>query len=986
MNSCEASLLEDAEWQRESLVRAPSLEPPLSEHGSLDSKKRREMDDETNQDIYGPSVFGGFGEYMARKRRKLQMQNAEILNNTQSPKPQIFKGTGVYINGRTEPPLQELRIMIMEHGGIFHAYLDRKSLVTHIIATELTPNKVKEYQHMKVVRPEWVTDSVREGTLQPWKNYVFRPGSELRTDGVSLLHRVPKQSTLTESPKKSVSGPREASITSLLEPLAWAGRAASVQSYALHNSNIFASKLMEDPKWRLENTAAGPNFVENYFTHSRLHHLSTWKSELKLFVNRARDRLGSLSKLEDAPSPSPRVIMHCDFDSFFVAAGLVDRPEFRGKPVVVCHSNTPDLTRPSSTSEVASASYEARNFGVKNGMSLGQAKRLCPDIQPIPYEFQRYKEFSLQFYDILLPFADDIEVVSVDEALIDVTTEVQRMHRELGEGSHDAAEVLADEIRSRVRKATNCEVSVGIGGNVLLAKLANRQAKPAGTFHLLEEHAISHIDPLPIDRLPGFASSAKQKIEAKWGINTCGEVRKLGGVEVLQKVLGPGNGEKLWKYIRGMDDRGLKFEEPRKSLSAAVTYGVRFQTNEEVKSFLYSLAREVERRLEAESCSGQSLNMEIMIRSPDAPVEAPKFLGHGKCNTYHYRTTIHSSDGQPTSDANIIGAAAWKLFLAHHCGDTTDLRGVGFTIQKLERKNEDADARQRKLSFRNQGSAPGKSQINSLSPKAPLPQISVTDFADTSLIESGEDSIRSGTSLPVLKGSSFQKPSSKVNVRFITKQLAPPRSKLGSSGTYNIFKKKLELPLTFSDTELRDLDIDPSTFHALPHDIQREQLMHQRMLHRTWNLGSRDSRSRSRSRSMSVIPPKPSLLIAHELVVPSLKKAKTTEEIQDLISQWVDRYSDHGPEPEATATFQEFLSRCLSDSAGGSLGLEKVSSIMRWWLHLCRSKWCEDEVRYKIGSPTTSFPGIQWWSAFYQVRDNLNNVISNKYGGKLSLK
>jgi DNA repair protein REV1 len=83
-----------------------------------------------------------------------------------------------------------------------------------------------------------------------------------------------------------------------------------------------------------------------------------------------------------------QVIMHVDFDAFFVSAGLVDRPDLRGKPVVVCHSQH---TRggASSTSEIASASYEARGFGIKNGMSLQQARKLCRDLVTIPYEFEK---------------------------------------------------------------------------------------------------------------------------------------------------------------------------------------------------------------------------------------------------------------------------------------------------------------------------------------------------------------------------------------------------------------------------------------------------------------------------------------------------------------------------------------------------------------------------------------------------------------------
>ncbi len=339
---------------------------------------------------------------------------------------------------------------------------------------------------MKVVVPEWITDSVRQGVLQRWRDYILRLESRVQADGPSTSRQVLKQGTLEfESPKKAAPGVRRGSIVDTSEPLDSDERAfytfsdqesehevvndgpteIKKPSYALHKSNIYASKSLEDPKWRMENTAAGPDFVENYFKQSRLHHLSTsslisfkitfnnsswkgtWKSELKLLVKHARDRTKSLSPAPPIseevhttsmrgaeifgksgvsvlkPKISPiskeprnavtgasylRVIMHCDFDSFFVAAGLVDRPELHGKPVVVCHSNTPDLTRASSTSEVASASYEAREFGVKNGMryvwlnsdqtsyskpgnrsSLGQAKRLCPDVQPIPYEFGR---------------------------------------------------------------------------------------------------------------------------------------------------------------------------------------------------------------------------------------------------------------------------------------------------------------------------------------------------------------------------------------------------------------------------------------------------------------------------------------------------------------------------------------------------------------------------------------------------------------------
>jgi len=184
-------------------------------------------------------------------------------------------------------------------------------------------------------------------------------------------------------------------------------QAARIPSYALNKSNTAAQRLMAQPGWREENTAvSGTKFIDKYYENSRLHHLSMWKAELKDLVSKARERnengdvpssessdmpvatkpMGhgvsmkgaELLKTWEASSPSKkgkgtgepsvqRVYMHCDFDSFFVAAGLLARPEMRGKPVVVCHSQGSGEGA-ASTSEIASSSYEARAAGIHNGM------------------------------------------------------------------------------------------------------------------------------------------------------------------------------------------------------------------------------------------------------------------------------------------------------------------------------------------------------------------------------------------------------------------------------------------------------------------------------------------------------------------------------------------------------------------------------------------------------------------------------------------
>ena len=237
---------------------------------------------------------------------------------------------------------------------------------------------------------------------------------------------------------------------------------------------------------------------------TRLHHLSTWKAELKVLVAAAQQQSEvnslttpskverySLSTAQLPKSALPvssngvvgdKVIFHVDFDCFFVSCGLATRPHLRGKPSVVCHSQT---GKNASTSEIASASYEARAKGVKNGMSLGRARQLVGDtLQTIPYvpsvftdyriwqadgryEFDTYKKFSLSFYTVLMGYADELQAVSVDEALIDVTSAVRAKemapeeHIDIEPGqapkARDAALELAEMIRNDVRKLTDCE-------------------------------------------------------------------------------------------------------------------------------------------------------------------------------------------------------------------------------------------------------------------------------------------------------------------------------------------------------------------------------------------------------------------------------------------------------------------------------------------------------------------------------------------------
>ena len=289
---------------------------------------------------------------------------------------------------------------------------------THIITCSLTPAKIREFKFMKVVRPEWLTESASAGVLLPWKSYIFKPverleGSQgffikkqtLRSSAIPCpefsLHKVSNHVTVAST--KYVTA-NETEPLYVPEP-SIDSDVRSVLGYASATSNPNAQMVMSNPDWRKAHTSIAPDFIEGYYKHSRLHHLSTWKSELRTLVMEAQEKAesGMSSTLEALRKPtfdnvsmrgehlnmrnSPkkrkgkskagfvddqneRVIMHCDFDCFFVSVGLVSRPELRGKPVVVCHSQGVQGGT-SSTSEIASCNYEARKFGVRNGMRYG---------------------------------------------------------------------------------------------------------------------------------------------------------------------------------------------------------------------------------------------------------------------------------------------------------------------------------------------------------------------------------------------------------------------------------------------------------------------------------------------------------------------------------------------------------------------------------------------------------------------------------------
>ena len=454
--------------------------------------------------------------------------------------------------------------------------------------------------------------------------------------------------------------------------------------------------LLADPKIRQSSTA-NPDFLRQFYSESRLHHLSTWKADLKSRFQAMAAEKSALQKPPTKRKPgSRRYIMHVDFDSFFCAVSLKSAPEYVDKPAVVAHGT-------GTGSEIASCNYPARAFGVKNGMWMKQALNLCPDIKVLPYDFLAYEEASKCFYEAIIDVGGVLQSVSIDEALVDITSLCLPAGGSDGVGGtedcvwreQETANEIADTLRKVIKVNTGCAVSIGIGGNILLAKVALRKAKPAGQHQIKPEEILDFVAELKLTDLPGVAYSIGGKLE-EIGVTFVKDVRQLTK-ERLVTVLGPKTGEKIWDYSRGIDRTEVGEQVTRKSVSAEVNWGIRFISQAEAEEFVRNLCGELQKRLIEQKVKGRQLTMKIMKKAADAPLDPPKHLGHGKCDSYNKSTVL----GVATNSAEITGREAVSI-LRSYGFSPGELRGLGVQMTKLEPlKASDnlPDGSQRRINF-----------------------------------------------------------------------------------------------------------------------------------------------------------------------------------------------------------------------------------------------------------------------------------------------
>jgi DNA polymerase IV len=262
----------------------------------------------------------------------------------------------------------------------------------------------------------------------------------------------------------------------------------------------------------------------------------------------------AVSATPPSPANSATPILHVDMDAFFVSVELLDRPELRGKPVVVGG-------RPDRRGVVSAASYEARKFGIQSAMPLRTAARLCPDATFLDVRHGRYTEYSDRVASILERYSPIVEMASIDEAYLDLSG-TDRLH-----GPPLAA---AAKLHDEIRRETGLPCSLGLASSRLVAKVASDQAKPHGLLWVPAGAEEAFLASLPVRRIPGIGKVTEAALESL-GIATVGQLAAVSA-EQLDGAFGQWGGA-LYRKARGQDAYEFVIDAEPKSISHNRTFG-----------------------------------------------------------------------------------------------------------------------------------------------------------------------------------------------------------------------------------------------------------------------------------------------------------------------------------------------------------------------------------------------------------------------------
>ncbi len=336
-------------------------------------------------------------------------------------------------------------------------------------------------------------------------------------------------------------------------------------------------------------------------------------------------------------------MLHLDLDAFFAAVEQRDKPSLRGKPVIVGGVGGRGV--------VATASYEARAFGVRSAMSTREARARCPHAAFLTGRFHAYRETSKRIMDVLREASPLVEPLSLDEAFVDLAA------ADLPSYDVDAVTELAEQLRRRVYDASGgLTASVGIGTSKFIAKVASDLDKPDGLVVVAAGTEQELLRPMSVSVIPGVGPATAERLR-RAGVHTIAELESLSEDELVRQ-LGKAHGHSLYLLARAQDDRPVVPERETKSVSVEGTYEDDLTDRKLMEGLLTRQATNVAERLRKTGLSGRTVTIKVRLHD---------------FTTLSRSTTLTS----PTDSASVIGRLARSLLVDLDTSGGVRLLGVG---------------------------------------------------------------------------------------------------------------------------------------------------------------------------------------------------------------------------------------------------------------------------------------------------------------------